>query len=317
LGLRAILTSEPNGYTYEGDRADALACLILEGMFKGNEKALQNNDLIAEKIEEVCNLRKKNIVSSTVLVVIATGEVDWNECTEKYIVEDFVICSNGGPRTSVVKPLDQAVAAITSAFSIEAKSLLELKKVCDSVVYFQDDDKPVYLFSLRGASSGFGSHTFPKEQLKEVGRLYFLLVGDKTLQTVYRLIQNSLETNADPLRSFLSAWSAAEILINKTYSNYGANFIEKVARDKHAEFYKKHVDVIQAERPTLVIKFAAMVTHLSSDTFDYDIAEFKEIKTIRDKIHNGDLISESRLPAKRIRELASRFLQLHLQKAKA
>lgn len=190
---------------------------------------------------------------------------------------------------------------------------MEIKKVWDSVVYFQRDGKPLYLFSFSGSASGFGSHTFSDDQLREVGKLYHLLAGDESLQTVYRLFQYSLETEADPLRSFLAAWTAAEILVKKISRNYQEGFFEKIKSGKHAEFSKMHFEVIRDERITLVIMFAAMASHLSSDTFDNDIAEFKKSKAIRDDIHNGNLIAKSHLPAKAIRDLASRYLLLHLQ----
>lgn len=107
IGFSAILTSNPDSHTFEGDRADALANMILDGIFNGHEQTVQNNDLIAEKIEGVRKSRKNKLVSATVLVVICTGEVEWRESTKRHEEENFVVCFDGGRTTQYQNHLNK------------------------------------------------------------------------------------------------------------------------------------------------------------------------------------------------------------------
>lgn len=69
-GLRAVLTTKPNSYAFEGDRSLAVAGMMLRGLLKLEPGSDEFKQHIASKVDEFQKRRDKKFGNGTFLVVI-------------------------------------------------------------------------------------------------------------------------------------------------------------------------------------------------------------------------------------------------------
>ena len=112
-----------------------------------------------------------------------------------------------------------------SAFSTD--QLLRYKKVTDFVVFFREDGKPIYSYEPKVSGNISVSTTIREKEVEKAGKWYLLLREEQSLERPVNLFVASLQTEDNNFRSFLSAWSALEIFVNKTFSLYEINFISE------------------------------------------------------------------------------------------
>jgi hypothetical protein len=315
-GLRAILTQRPDSYTYEGDRSVAVASRILDRLFGGHAQAGKLDEHVAEKIGEARASRKREVGSDPSLVLVAEGEVACFDPSNQHEEEDFVVCVDGAPKDPIRDRFQPAITALVLSLAGATGTLLEVKRIGDSVVFFRDDGKPVYSYTFSLSGSPYVSSLVSAHELKAACELYQLFARDPSLQRVQRLLRSSLETQADSLRSFLAAWTAAEILVNKLFGAYEEKFFGSIAEEEHGEARKKYlrrIREVMKGKYGLIDRFAAMTVQLSPETANADLTTLTEAKRIRDKMLHGESIDEADLPVKPVQDLACRYLQLHLQ----
>ena len=63
----------------------------------------------------------------------------------------------------------------------------------------------------------------------------------------------------------------------------------------------------------LADKFAAVSLKLSPDMGDQDLNTVLGVKKVRDELSHGESVDEATLPVKAIRDLATKYLRLHLE----
>ena len=152
--------------------------------------------------------------------------------------------------------------------------------------------------------------------MRLIGELYNLLVDDTTLERVQRLLRSSFESGEDALRSFLAAWSAFEIFVNKSFVVYENRFFGGLLDERHPEVQRKYLERIREvmiDKYRLTDKFAAISFQLLPSSADEDLKIVLQIKKIRDELIHGESVDEAKLPMKPIRDLASKYLRLHIE----
>jgi hypothetical protein len=112
---------------------------------------------------------------------------------------------------------------------------------------------------------------------------------DHDLERVNRLLVSSLQSERDTMRSFLDAWTAMEILINKTFKSYEGRY-----------------------KYPLVDKFRLLASRLCPENADEDVRQLTRVKKIRDNLLHGQDIDEASLPVRTVQDLARRYLRLRL-----
>jgi hypothetical protein len=316
-GLRAILTSQPNSHTFEGDRSLAVARLMLQALFNSEPTGNEFKQRVASAVEELRAARQKEFGSSPFLVVIGEGEVpSFNPMHEKD-AEDFIVCFDGADKGEIRARFHDKLTALLNSMISEAESVIGIRRVADPVVFFREDGRPVYSYTFSAGSVGaYVSRPLTDDRVQAIGELYRLLAANTTLPRVQRLIRSSLETEDDPLRSFLAAWSAFEIFVNKVFATYEARFFESVLEEGHPEVQRKYLGRIREvmqDKYRLKDKFAAISFQLSPGTGDEDLKTVIQVKNTRDDLSHGESVDEMSLPVKSIRDLASKYLRLHVE----
>ncbi len=317
-GLRAILTSQPNSHTFEGDRSLAVAGLMLRALFNSEPTGNEFKQRVATAVEELRAARQREFGSSSFLIVIGEGEVPSFNPTHERDAEDFIVCFDGADKRAIRGRFHDKLTALLNSIVSEAETVIGIRKVADPVVFFQEDGRPVYSYTFSvGPARAYVSRPLADKQVQAIGELYRLLSADTVVQRVQRLIRSSFETEDDPLRSFLAAWSAFEIFVNKVFGTYESSFFDSMLEERHSEVQKKYLGRIREvmkDKYRLTDKFAAVSFQLSPATGDEDLKTVLQVKKVRDELSHGEAVDEARLPVKPIRDLTSKYVRLHVER---
>lgn len=317
IGLRAILTSQPNSHAFEGDRSLAVAGLMLGALFRSEPTSDDFKQRVANAVEEIRATREKEFGNDPFLVVIGEGEVPLFNPSHERDAEDFIVCFDGADKDEIRARFHAKITALINSITSEVESVIGIRKVADPVVFLREDGKPVYSYTPSvGSVIAYVSRLLPDERVQSIGELYRLLAADTTLQRVQRLLRSSFETEEDTLRSFLAAWSAFEIFVNKVFGTYEDRFFKSLLEEGHTEVQKKYLERIREvmkDKYRLADKFAAVSFQLSPDTADEDLKTVLQVKKIRDELSHGESVDEAALPVKPIRDLASKYVRLHIK----
>lgn len=314
IGLRAVLASQPNTHTFEQDRCRAVAGLMLRGLFGSEQIGEDFQYRVTHAVEELYAVRKKEFGDYPYLVVIAEGEVASFTPTQQRNTEDFVICFDGVDKNKIREQYQSSITAIINSITSVVERVIGIRKVADGIVFFREDGKPVYSYSLSAVSAtAYVSNHLLDEQVEAIDRLYRLFAADTIFPSVQRLLQFSLEIEKDRLRSFLNAWFAFEIFTNKAFRIYKCRFSKSLFTKDHTNAQMKYLERLQnikKDKYNLLDRFAAISFRLSPDTADDDLNTVSHAKKIRNMLLHGESVDETTLPVKPIRDVARKYVHL-------
>lgn len=97
IGLRAILTSEPDAHASEGDRSLAVAGLMLRAFFNSEHTSNELKQRVAAAVEELRGARQKEFGNGPFLIVTGEGEAAFNARHERD-AQDFIVCFDGADK---------------------------------------------------------------------------------------------------------------------------------------------------------------------------------------------------------------------------
>ena len=347
IGFRAVLTSSPDVHCFEGDRSLADSVLRLGRWYGLGEPGSLEEQLI-DKTKEIQESRKQKFGSGLYIVCLIEGNIDKFEPSYVTETDNFVICSDGVSKESI-ESINLAskshILDMLSALTLSTDSVLAFAKASESLVFFRDDGKPVYFRTLSGSARTYACPLITPETVKSAEDWYQKLTANQDLDRVKQLLVSSLQTEDDKLRSFLSAWVALEIFINKTFVLYEEQFFQKVKGGYLPKILPRFLNRIRevtevpknnypwntTEPLTVLIdhsasiredmkgnkyrvadKFALIASWLSLEAAEEDVKEFMKAKEKRDDLsHIQDLV-EAALPVKGVQKLVRKYLQLHL-----
>jgi hypothetical protein len=312
--FRAVLVADPDAYCFEGDRSTAVADLILDSVFR--QVGLENSDeYLANKLEEISESRKRKFGSGPYLVFVREDNVEALSPRDETETEDFVVYRDGGPKDPLRDASTSHVLAALAALAVAAEDVTGIEEVSDTIVFFRDDGKPIYSYTFSMAGEPSVLRAIPEESIESVTSWYQTISQDPQLERVNRLIVSSLQIKSDKLRSFLFAWAAIEILINKTFGSYEEWFFRELDEDDHPDArrqYLERVRDVMKDKHRLTDKFALIASLLCPESADEDVRRFKQTKEQRDKLLHGQDVKEGSLPVAVAQELTRKYLRLHL-----
>jgi len=257
--------------------------------------------------------RRERFKNCVFLVVTGSGNTEPFNPTNLNDAGDFVVCTDGADKSAISREFEPKVTAVVNAIAVEKEHIFSIRKVKSSIVFFGDDGRPIYSYALTaGGARGYISSPYSEEQIQTVNRLYSHFSADRELRRVLRLIRSSFETEGDLFRSFVAAWSAFEIFVNKVFrSTYEQRFMRGVVPATARPQFAKHIQDVMNGRYPLTVKFAIIACELSPSTADEDVEIAKRGKSLRNDLFHGEAVDESILPVEPIRNLAMKYLRLH------
>jgi hypothetical protein len=313
MGIRAVLTSDPDERCLEADRFTALANLRLNARF--GEPGLRITEArVAEELEDVRRSRRRTFGSGPYLVFVREDEIEDFSALREGEYEDFEVYSNGPPKEPLRRASKSNVLTVLAALAV-AVDVSGVDEISDTVVFYRGDGKPMYSYTLSMTANPSVSHAILEEAIGSVEDWYRALAGHEEVQRVVRLLVSSLQTEGDKLRSFLSAWAAIEILTNKTYGSYVEGLFRELDLDDQADARRRYLGRVRSamsDKYRLTDKFALMAATLCPESADEDITQIERAKKERDKLAQGQDVQEAYLPVEAVRGLVRRYLRLYL-----
>ena len=171
-------------------------------------------------IRPVKEARHKHGPSGVFLVINSSGELGKPDFTHRRDLDDFVVCfdafSTTALRDSIRTIINGALAAVS--VSLENRYTRDVTFLGE-VTYAVDpaSHKPIYSFHPEGSFTATLSGTLDHQTLESIRKYARLLVEDEALEQVVRLLAHSHETKDRMLQSFIEAWAALEMFIERSF----------------------------------------------------------------------------------------------------
>jgi len=314
LSAKAHLAYDADGYIQEIDKATVIGFLMLKGIFADKKKHLFEESLATE----LSNLRKersKEISSKVFVIFEAVGKLESFESLSEVKKDGFVVAMEAPPKQPIKNKYKSAISGIISSFSLGTNQICGAKKVSDGVVFYTEDNEPLYSYNLVGGKATI-STGLDVNAIEFVKKYSKVLAKNQIYTDSSRLLAKSLDEENDELQSFLSVWSGLEIFINKTFSYYESLVYSRFSReDGSTVVLSKFLDRIKRvmkDKYRLSDKFSVICFELDQNNADQDMEEFEKIKNIRDKLMHGNDIDVSTLPIHRTRVSVRSLQTIHL-----
>lgn len=289
-GLRAILTSQPDTYSFEIDRRTAVAGLMLQGL--GLEQSLADvKKRVAKEVEEIKKSRTIKFRNGPFLIMIGEGDVGYFKLSDEIDIGDFIYCIDGVRKNDIRAQFEREITAIITSIIFLVENVYAVRQVAEGVVFFRNN-RPVYSYSIHFPPMIVCPvTTMSNDVLRAIPELYKFFATDESLQRVQRFIKYSLETGGDRLRSFIWAWTALEIFTENIF----------------AKRFPKRTSALEKKFKRIAEKFAPA-------TADEDSETFKKLYKIRKKLYHEAEFDEDTLPVDPIRNLVSKYFRLYIEK---
>jgi hypothetical protein len=313
--IGARLVNESDASITELDRRTAVANMLLDGIFRGATGDPEERLQAAQ--QSSAQHRNDNHGPGPYLVLDWSGTAETFAPSREVETEDFIVAlENEKDGRPPGVPSDQA-DAILAALAVTAPKLFAAREATEGLFYRAASGKPIYPFRLRGSASGYVSSPVDRATLQTVQLWFDRITRQRTFERVVRLLNASFQSPDDPLRAFMSAWSALEILVQKLFTDYERSFfqhLEDAERPAAQRAYIARVREVMRDKYRLADKFSLVASQLSPTTCDEDSAVFGAAKSQRDDLLHGQDINEQSLPSRAVQDLARRYLQMHLER---
>ena len=155
--------------------------------------------------------------------------------------DDFVMGVGGIPKEVIRETSDAQIAGVIAALHLACDHTISLNHLSDSSVFYRDDHKVVYAYNLSGSANVYVSRLVTTESVSSIGTWYPKLVANSSLGRVVRLLASSVTTEGDTLRSFLAAWTALEIFVNKVFGGYEDRLFRELTEGPYPDARREHL----------------------------------------------------------------------------
>ena len=312
--VRAILVQEPDPYLHAIDCGLALANLMLGRVF-GDTSKTPTEASIEKGIEAIQSSSREKQRHAAVLVIEISGEVQADLTQPHQELAGYVVGFDLYDQTHVRNQDAPVIASLVTSITLALGRPEPIDRLREGIYLLDDSGKIHYSYSLVGRASARVASPFKDEMADRTEQIADRLIDRPELHRVVRLMLEAFEKEADPLRSFLSAWSALEIFINKVFTGYEEQFKADLLLEGHSaalEFYLDRVSEVMKSRYRILDRFNIVSHFLAEDTALQDREEFKALKDRRDLLLHGQEVSEKDLDSHKLMDLLSRYLQAHL-----
>jgi hypothetical protein len=315
---KAVLTSTPSAFCDRLDTSRALATMILNALFTGEQESGTIEERLSTRVQQLRDERARKYGNGVFLFFEASGEIASFAPSAQHDCGSFLLAIDDLP-TNIRLDLDHEPVAskILSAIGIAIETVAGFEKLSDATIFFTDEGKPLYRFNFQGHASGLVLQQASAEALTLSRELAARIVQDQKLERILRLLNDSLDPNQEQLRRFLSAWMGLEVFVNKNFTAYEKDFwddassgVSEPIRDR----YLKRIREVMSDKYKLLDKFVVITADLDPAEADADIETFQLAKKFRDEFSHGELVAENALPTTEIQSLLRKFLRLHIRR---
>jgi hypothetical protein len=185
-------------------------------------------------------------------------------------------------------------------------------------MYFIDDaGKTAYSIDIEVSGSVTVSTGLKPGVVEYVEKYAKVLGRHPELVNPARLLSRSLSDESDRLLSFLSIWSGLEIFISKVFRSYEAAMFpkdEKKTSNAVPEPVVNRIREVMKDKYRIADKFSVVSSLVAPYDFEVDLAKFKTIKDVRDKLMHGGELELKTLPIQDTQVLLRKYLRFHIER---
>lgn len=290
-----------------------LANLLLEGMVGDNG----DGGFDARVANAIANAKKERVAASAtspLLVLEVSGDYDWEPGEFSREEPRFVVSLDGPAKGTMAQYHSSLLDKALCALALSCPTLHHAETAAAAIEFMRPDGKPIYAYYPQVSANLSVSTYVEPATLASVDEYLSVLSKHPSLTRVVQLIAAALGQYEDPLRSFLTGWSALEILTSKLYPQYEAEFTNGLSSPHAESGYKHYLERVREVMKTAVRitdKYAIISAVLAGQQSSADIETFRRAKKYRDRLLHGEDIPEESLPSAEPARLAKELLVLH------
>jgi hypothetical protein len=315
----ATLTKDPTPDFFHIDRTNALATLLLRGLFLPETEG-SPEERLSNKISAISASRAQKTKAGVFLVIEGAKDVPAPDFNARRDSQDFSICFHAIDNKSIVSAFRPFVDATLFALSLSLRGDTDRQaEKLGEVVYLveSESDKPIYSFTMSmGTARASLSSALTTDMISSAGNRVTTLLLDESMSRPMSLLNTSFDENTSPLQAFMASWSALEIFVNATFkATYEARWFAALntgvplAGGPVLERFKE----VMLDKYRLSDKFLSIAALLSPDTATADEKEFRGLKKVRDDLMHG-LASPEQLPTHQVQLLLLKYARGHLER---
>ncbi|MCJ7676049.1 MAG: hypothetical protein MUO33_12985 [Sedimentisphaerales bacterium] len=317
-GTKIVLQSDIDTACFVLDRRTSVANMMLNSFFRG-EGAGFLQETMDKEIRSIRDDRKEKFGGGPFVVFEFSGEVDIDQPKDFRDAGEFVVSFDFVDKNQLVNQFRKEIDKVLMSFFLVTEADYEIKKVTDGIYLLDESGKVWYSFKLSSSAHLTVSRCFDDTSLSHLLGYFDALAKTLDFEDVYRLLVQSCDKERDNFQSFLFAWTALEIFVNKTFKDYEHRFFNRyVVREVPSsgqQFFDRLRNVMKKGKYRLQDKFMVISACLSDES-EKDLEEFVSTKKVRDKFLHGVRIDHSNLPTERTILLVRKYLRKHLALAK-
>lgn len=319
--MHAFLCKDVDTRLADLDRSNAIATMILNGLFGQQASKDYNANLVAE-IAAIRESRKEQVGNSVLLLVEFAGEIDVSIHDPMREQDDYLVCFDAVDKSTVRDKHQHDVDAVKFAVAAQSDSFCKFHTIVDGLYLLNTDRKKVYSYTFSGGSAEmFVSHALTQQARDGLVSSYESVVEHRDADRTIRLFSLMSDDKADKFRTFLFGWTALEVFVNKTFQLYHERFVDQLSGEVtvplSAKYFERVKDVMK-DKFTLADKFLVISSVLVRDgSADADLDQFAQLKKIRNNLLHGEPIDERVLPLDTVARLLRKYVAAHTREAPA
>ncbi len=170
----------------------------------------------------------------------------------------------------------------------------------------------IYSSTVEVGSAGVITSAPPDiESLLKVNSYIPAIINDNRLETAISLYVQSQNKENDNLRSFIAAWSALELVVNRLAKKVRAKW-EKLVEETELPDWDRDLKHLPIENYYLRDKFFSIACVLNMNSVTKDTNMFNKINKMRNGFYHRMTLTEKDLPTNDTQRLFRKYLKLGL-----
>ncbi|MCX6006804.1 MAG: hypothetical protein NTZ34_06035 [Chloroflexi bacterium] len=316
LKAEVILTQNANKHLYELDQAHAIAIMALKGL-TGEKDAHIFNERVEHQIEELREIRKKEIKGNVFMAFKAEGDTDLWDPKSQLEMGDVVVAIDAIPEGVIRSQYEKTINAILASFFVGCEDICGTDTVGEGTFYIDEKNRLVFTHYWKILPGKIVvSRYLGNETLLKIGGLALEQKVHIEINEAERLLNRSYKKEDEPLFSFLAAWTGLETLTERIFKHYENNIYYPETENNGGNGFAKVVErvrTVMQDKWNIRDKFMTIAASLSPDNCLSDASKFKEIKDIRDKFFHTQSVEINELPIEDTQKLLRKYIRLHIE----
>jgi len=292
---RCLFTKSPNSHLTSVDRGRAIRENILGGHW--DEETLK---IHIEKIQES---RHETSNGQLFLIYEGKGEIECTITAPSRTFSNFIVAFDAISPMPLKSEHDRILNSIRTALIIEGRHAPVFEKIAEEVFVRTEDGKEIHSINCTAFGEISVLSSLTSDNIRNIRSRIRTIYASSELKSVTRLVTQYVDSKDNKLRSFISSWSALEILLGKIYRKENLDANETKSEGKFPE-------------PYVMARFKFVRDFLFPMASEKEHAEdalvFNRIKKIRDNLVHGKDVSDRSLPIHETVGLTVKYLSAYL-----